>query len=495
MSDAKNTESYSSIAKANTLFGGVQLYQIIVQILKSKFVAIFIGATGVGIMGLLTTATLLIKNISSMGLATSAVRDVSEANGTGNQKRIDLVVTVLRKLVIYTGLLGTLLVAVLSPLLSLASFGNYDYTIAFIILSVTLLIDQLTAGQLVVLQGLRKYRYLTKASAYGSTSGLIVSVPIYYYLGVSGIVPTLMLTSICQLIIAYIYAQKVPVNKVDVDNKTVIREGKTMLSMGFFLSLNTVLATGCAFIVKSFLNYNGGTEQVGLYTAGLMIVDTYFGLVFTALASDYYPRIAEVCNDNDKCNTIANKQGEIAILLLGPLLTGCLIFMPLMVRLLYSGSFDDCADFIIWASVGVLFRLAAWLISNQFVAKGDTKYFVLTEFTSRIYFLMLNLIFYYYDGLRGLGISCTLSYLFFTIQVYHIAHEKYKFSYNDSFLKLFGVILGLVLISLVLISCFDGFLRYALGSLLIGLSLFVSYSGLDKRLDIKGIINRKINRK
>lgn len=143
--------SYNSIAKANTLFGGVQIYQILIQILKSKFVALFIGTTGVGIMGLLTTATLLIKNITSMGLSTSAVRDVSEANGAGDDNRVALVVTVLRRLVVYTGLLGTIAVIVLSPVLSFTSFGNYDYTIPFILLSVTLLFDQLSAGRLVIL--------------------------------------------------------------------------------------------------------------------------------------------------------------------------------------------------------------------------------------------------------------------------------------------------------------------------------------------------------
>lgn len=102
-------------------------------------------------MGLLTTATLLIKNITSMGLSTSAVRDVSEANGAGDDNRVALVVTVLRRLVVYTGLLGTIAVIVLSPVLSFTSFGNYDYTIPFILLSVTLLFDQLSAGRLVIL--------------------------------------------------------------------------------------------------------------------------------------------------------------------------------------------------------------------------------------------------------------------------------------------------------------------------------------------------------
>lgn len=83
-----NKSSYRSIFKATSLFGGVQVYQILIQIIKSKFVAVLLGPAGVGIMGLYQSGLQLIQQISSMGLASSAVRDVSEANGTNDIQRI-----------------------------------------------------------------------------------------------------------------------------------------------------------------------------------------------------------------------------------------------------------------------------------------------------------------------------------------------------------------------------------------------------------------------
>lgn len=84
----ENKSSYRSIFKATSLFGGVQVYQILIQIIKSKFVAVLLGPAGVGIMGLYQSGLQLIQQISSMGLAASAVRDVSEANGTNDIQKI-----------------------------------------------------------------------------------------------------------------------------------------------------------------------------------------------------------------------------------------------------------------------------------------------------------------------------------------------------------------------------------------------------------------------
>lgn len=163
-----------------------------------------------GISGLYTSVTSLIKSLSSMGLQSSAVRDVAAAYASGDTERINRTISLLRKLVWITGLLGMIIVLIGSPILSKATFGGYDYTIPFIFLSVTLLWDQLAVGQNVILQGMRKLKHLAKSSAIGSTLGLLVTVPLYYLFGVEGIVPTLIIYSFISFLLAWYFARKVP---------------------------------------------------------------------------------------------------------------------------------------------------------------------------------------------------------------------------------------------------------------------------------------------
>ena len=74
----EHQSTYRQITKATTLFGGVQAFQIIITIVKSKLVAILLGPTGMGIVGLLTSTTGLITGLTNFGLGTSAVKDISE---------------------------------------------------------------------------------------------------------------------------------------------------------------------------------------------------------------------------------------------------------------------------------------------------------------------------------------------------------------------------------------------------------------------------------
>ena len=132
-SRAEETRSYQNIFKATTLFGGVQVYQILIQVIRSKFVAVLLGTTGVGLLGLYQSTLQFIQSFTSLGLSQSAVRDVSEANGSGDEEKIGRTVTAFKKLVWFTGLFGMIVVMILSPLLSKVTFGNYDYTIPLIV--------------------------------------------------------------------------------------------------------------------------------------------------------------------------------------------------------------------------------------------------------------------------------------------------------------------------------------------------------------------------
>ena len=87
------SSEYRSIFKATSLFGGVRVFSILISIIRSKIVAVLIGTTGVGIVGLFTSGTSLIQSITQLGLSQSAVRDVSEAHASGNQARVNRVVT------------------------------------------------------------------------------------------------------------------------------------------------------------------------------------------------------------------------------------------------------------------------------------------------------------------------------------------------------------------------------------------------------------------
>lgn len=486
MTDQKS--SYRQIVKATSLFGGVQIFNIIIGIIRSKFVAVLLGPAGIGIYGLLTSTLGMISGLTNFGLATSAVKDISAAHATGDQERVSLVVAVLRRLVWITGLLGSASTLVMSPWLSRIAFGNSDYALTFVLISGTLLLNQISAGQSVLLRGMRQIRYMAQSGVIGSILGLVTTIPLYYKYGVKGIVPAIIITSATGLLVTWHFATKIKVKPAVVTLAKTLAEGGDMLKMGFMVSLSGLITLGASYVVRIFISNTGGVEQVGLYNSGFAIINTYVGMIFTAMGADYYPRLAAVAGDDAKCREEINQQAEIALLIMTPVIILFLAFIKWVVVILYSTKFVPVKDMILWAAMGMLFKSASWAVAFIFLSKGDSRLFFWNELFGNLYVLTLNIIGYKIWGLEGLGISFLIGYVFYLIQVMIFSGNKYKFSFNKNFYAIFGVQFAFCVICFIGMKILSSPYNYLAGVLLFVASGWYSYRELDKRLDMRSVL-------
>ncbi len=480
--------SYRQIMKATSLFGGVQVFQILISVVRSKFVAILLGPEGMGIVGLLTSTTGLVSGLTNFGLGTSAVKNISEASADKDGERVSAVITVMRRLVWVTGLLGAVATLAFAPLLSQFTFGNREYTAAFIWISITLLFNQLSIGEMVLLQGLRRLQYLAKANVYGSLAGLLVTIPLYYKFGMEGIVPVIIITSFITLFFSRYFAKKVQLEKSQVTRPIFFSEGKNMMVMGFMISLSGLITLIAAYLIRIFINRTGNVADVGYYSAGFTIINTYVGMVFTAMGTDYYPRLSVVASDEEKSRRQINQQSEIALLILAPILIAFLVFVNWAVILLYSNQFLAITGMVYWSTLGIFFKAVSWAIAFLFLAKGAGVLYFWNELAGSIYSLGFGMLGYHLWGLTGLGIAFMASYILYLVQVFLIAKIKYHFSFSSTCKAIFGVQLLLAITGFAVVTLMQQPYTYLLGVPLIILSGWYSYRELEKRIGIKEIV-------
>ena len=492
----EDRNSYKSITKAITLFGGVKVVQIVINVVKNKFIAVLLGPAGMGIAGMITSTTSMIEALTGCGLQTSGVRDVSQAYSSGDTDRANKTVSVLRQLVLFTGLLGTVLCFLMSPLLSRWAFGNTDYNVAFKIVSVILFMDQLCIGQTVVLQGTFHYKYMARASLIGSIIGLVTTVPLYYLWGMKAIVPVIILTSFFNLLLTWIYSRKVPFQQVPLSIKDILKEGKIMITLGVVIALTGVINTGQTYILRLFISHFGNIADVGLYTAGISLATSYVGVVLSAMASDYSPRLAAVADDDSKLTQVINRQSILLITILSPLILLFIVFIRELTILLYSNKFIAITGMLEWIMYGMFFRAISWSISYCFIGRGESKIFFWNELGAAVYSLLFSIVGYKIGKFTGMGIAFCLTYFVYSIQVFLLAHQRFNFSFEPILVKKVVLQLSLCTIFFVVVKLLGyNIARYIIGSIGIVLAVLLSYRYLDQMIGIKQVLSKKIKDK
>lgn len=497
MTDNQHRENYRGIVKGTAIFGGVQVFQILINIVRGKFVAMFLGPEGMGIMSLFTSTTNTINQFTGFGLSLSAVKDISQANEQGDFSRLSRVAAVFRRLTTATGLLAAVIVIIGAPWLSEFTFGSRDYTWGFMALAIMLFFLAKSSAQTSILQGTRQLKSLARSTIIGAAAGLVIGVPLYIFFGTDGIVPSMIVAALTTYLTGWYFTSKLKLEKAALSTAEVAREGRSMLTLGTVMMISTLLGTVVVYLINVFVRWYGDAADVGLYQGASSITNQYVGMVFAAMAVDYFPRLAAINEDNDKVSQMVSRQIEIVMLVVAPLVVAILVSAPLVVKILLTSDFLPIITLMSWLALGLVIKAFAYPIGYIAFAKGDKRtFFWLEGVASNVVTLLSSIAGYAMLGINGLGIAYLVSIAIYLVVILVVARVKYDFRPSASIVGLVLPMIGLTAVTfLFFITMGYTWWSYCIGVALIGASVAYSYYHLNRLVDIKEFIKDKFSKK
>src|SRR3954447_15689636 len=124
------------ILASTALIAGSSIINIAFSVVRTKVVAVLLGPSGVGLMGLYSSIADLAQSIATMGIQGSGVRQIAEAAGSGDTDRMVRTAIVLRRISTLLGLVGAVLLLVFSVPVSTMTFGNAQQAAGVALLAV-----------------------------------------------------------------------------------------------------------------------------------------------------------------------------------------------------------------------------------------------------------------------------------------------------------------------------------------------------------------------
>lgn len=411
--------------KAMGLFGGVQVAGILCSIIRTKLVALWIGPVGVGLFGLFNNALEMISTGTNLGIRSSSVRDISQAIAGHDAGMVARMVTVVRKWSMWLGLAGALVTLALAPMLSQVTFGDQTHIWGFVALSVAVLLQALTNGEYAVLQGTSRLKRLASVTLWGTIVGLAVSIPLFYWLRERSILPSILAYAAALALFAWCFRNR-EYPPAAISRHDTINMGKGFVRLGIYMTLGNFATILASYAFNAWLNVNAGTEAVGYYQAGYTLINKYTGLILTALGMEYYPRLARVADSRIRLRAFVSQEINLAIAVMAPVVALFILLRQLIVWILYTPEFNVIFSFVSWGMIGTVLRTLSWCLAFTILAKGDGKTYLWTEVASAVINLVLNIVFYRWWGLTGLGVAFLVSYLLYTLIIAVVYFRNYR---------------------------------------------------------------------
>lgn len=473
----ENDELYSHVLKFTGLFGGVQGLNVLIGLVRNKFVALLLGPGGMGLVSLFNTTVQLISQATHLGISFSAVRHISEYYDADNTEKVAHYVKVVRGWCLLTALVGMLVCIVLGPFLSSATFSWGDHTLHFILLAPAIGMIAITGGETAILKGQRKLGALALVQIVAALASLVISIPIYYFFWQAGIVPVIVLMAFVTMCATLWFSLRLFPLQFG-GTYGILGEGMEMVRLGVAYTLAAVIGTASEMLIRSYLNVVGDLDVLGLYNAGYMLTITYAGMVFSAMETDYYPRLSAVQHDIRATNETVNRQMEVSLLLVSPMLAALIIALPVVVPLLFSQEFLPVVGMAQVAALAMYMKVLTLPVAYITLARGYSLSYLFLETSYFVAFVILIFFGYRYWGLFGTGVAITLAHVFEFLLVNAYAYKKYGYR-SSATVYGYAIVQGaLGLLAYILTLVADGYLYWAVGALIVMLSGLLSLKAL-----------------
>jgi O-antigen/teichoic acid export membrane protein len=390
------------------------ILKIGVGLVTSKLLAIFVGPSGMALVGNLRNFMTSLESISTLGFQNGIVKYVAECDKDKSE---------LQK-IIATVFISLLLVAiVLSGILFFfAAYWNnqifgthFDYSFVFKVSALALPWYAVSLFLVSVINGLGQFKKVIWITILGNAIGLLVSlVLILNYKTLGALLAIVVSPALLFLVSFYFVNKEIPFLKMVRLGFFDFKIIKNLSSYSFMALVSSVFGPLVFLAIRKNVIATVGIDQAGYWETMIRISSYYMLFASTILSVYFLPKLASAKSNTETKNVFWSYYKSILpLFIVGLSLIYVLRFF--IVELLFTKEFLPVAPMFFWQLVGDILKVAFLILGYQFFAKKLTVAFIISEMASLavLYFLSNYLIQFF--GIQGVLIAQVLDNLIYLL--------------------------------------------------------------------------------
>jgi O-antigen/teichoic acid export membrane protein len=394
------------LVKVSSLNAVSTVIKMLTGLVSVKVVAAVIGPAGIALLGQLNNFSTITLGISNGGITTGITKYISEYSSSRKKYLLFL----------GTGFWITIFFSILSSVVLILGAGFFSrlilhdekYKYVFYFFGTTIILYALNALLISVINGFKEYKKYIIANILGSIVGLIFSVILSVNYGIPGaLVSAVTFQSIVFLLTLLIIRKSYWFDWRSFTGKFSKLVAGRLGHFSLMALVSAVLVPVSQLIVRGYITRHLTLVNAGLWEGINRISGMYLLVITTSLGVYYLPRLAELRTQHEIRKEVFNVYKlVIPALLIATLLIFAL--RKLIIQILFTKEFADMQNLFGFQLIGDIFKMSGWILGYLMMAKAMTKTFVVMEFASAAFQILLSIFFINAFGTIGatIGYAC-----------------------------------------------------------------------------------------
>jgi O-antigen/teichoic acid export membrane protein len=379
--------------KNNILFKVLSLNSISVAInfllglISVKIISIYLGASGMAIIGSFRNFTSIFKSVSTIGINNSIIKLFVE--NKEDKKELNIIfstffwifLTISTSLAIF----GTLFSKVISQFL----FYSESYTIPIQIFSIILPLIVINVFWLAIFNGLGEFKKIVAIQIISNILIFCLSTILILYQNVFGALLAIAFSEVLMLIITYLFIKKdcpfftFNLKKV-ISNKYI----NIIKKFALMALLSGIIVPLISILIRNEIIVTNGIVEAGIWDATLRISAYYMMFFSSGLTLYYLPKLASLKTDLEFKNELIS-YFKLFVPIFLVMIIFIYIFKSYIIHLIFSPEFQSLNSLLKWQLLGDFIKVLTLAFGYQIVVKTMLKLYFFGEiFYNLMYYLL-----------------------------------------------------------------------------------------------------------
>ncbi|TBX68741.1 O-antigen translocase [Flavobacterium silvisoli] len=390
------------------------LIKIAVGFITSKFLAVFVGPSGMALVGNLRNFISSVESIGLLGFQNGIIKYVAEYEHKEQQLK-ELLSTVVMAIFLVTVALSGFLYF-FSGYLNEAIFGDeFQYQSVFKAFSLSLPWYMASLFLTSVLNGFGAFKKVIKINIYGNLLGLVLSVVLLYnYHTFGALLAVILAPSLLFFIVVFQLNTTVPLRTLLTKKSFNLTILKQLSQYSLMALVSSVVGPLVYLSIRTNVIHNLGYEKAGYWEAMSRISSYYMLFLSTILVVYFLPKLSKASNTEEtKAIFWTYFKGIFPVFAIG--LAVLFGLKDLLIPVILTKTFLPVSDLFLGQIIGDLLKALSMILGYQFFAKKMTKAFIVSELFSLLILWGTSNYFIAVYGIQGVVIAHALTYFIYLL--------------------------------------------------------------------------------
>lgn len=394
------------ITSLNSLVVGARL---LISLVVQNLLAQYTGQAGIAKVGQLRNISSMLMSLTSLGTFNGVVKYVSEYKS--DQKNLLKLFSTLYVFSFTASIVIFFILFFWAPYFSNKLFLSDTYVIVFKVMAIAVPFISMNRIFNGVINGISDYKKHTKIEFISHFLAAVLLLVSLYFYSLKGVLVAIALTPIIQFTVLIFIFGKLLKDYVDFKAITFkIPFFKQLLGFTAMSFVATVLSNYVEIDIRTLILDKISEAEAGSWTAMNSISKIYMQFLIAIFTLYILPKYATI-------NTSFEFRIELKKIYksLVPLVFAGMILIYLLrntlIELIFTDAFLGMAILFKWQLAGDFVRFIANVLSYQFLAKKQIKYFIYTQLIGLLMYVMFSRCFLPYFGTEGVVMALFVSNL------------------------------------------------------------------------------------